>query len=250
VIFSQRRYSEMQRDFINNMTHEFKTPLTSIQLSSDYLSKQPTIQQDDRLRRYTELIRSQYQRLNSQVEKLLNVARLESGEFKLKSEDVDMHQLLEEVLETKGAESGIEGRVFNKDFSAKHTHVMGDRTHLGSVVSNLLDNAVKYSTPDQPIDLVTYNTHGRFFLDIVDRGIGISPDHQKHLFKKFYRVPTGNVHNVAGFGLGLNYVKKVGFGLGLHYVKRILQMHRGDIEVESELGKGSTFRLHIPTTVA
>ena len=238
VIFSQRRYSEMQRDFINNMTHEFKTPLTSIQLSSDYLSKQPTIQQDDRLRRYTELIRSQYQRLNSQVEKLLNVARLESGEFKLKSEDVDMHQLLEEVLETKGAESGIEGRVFNKDFSAKHTHVMGDRTHLGSVVSNLLDNAVKYSTPDQPIDLVTYNTHGRFFLDIVDRGIGISPDHQKHLFKKFYRVPSGNVHDIKGFGLGL------------HYVKRILQMHRGDIEVESELGKGSTFRLHIPTIVA
>ncbi len=238
VIFSQRRYSEMQRDFINNMTHEFKTPLTSIQLSSDFLSKQPVIQHDDRLRRYTELIRTQYQRLNSQVEKLLNVARLESGEFKLKNEPIDMHQLVEEVLDSKAAESGIEGRVFNKQFGATNRMIRGDRTHLGSVVSNLLDNAVKYSPADQPIDLITSNDRDDFILDIVDRGIGISPAHQKHLFKKFYRVPSGNVHDIKGFGLGL------------HYVKRILQMHQGDIEVKSELGKGSTFRMHIPTLVA
>src|SRR6188474_200772 len=115
VILNQRRYSEMQRDFINNMTHEFKTPLTSIQLSSDYLSKQQAIQNDERLKRYTELIRSQYQRLNSQVEKLLNIARLESGEFKLKQEKINMHQLIDEVLDSKAAEAGIEGRVFNRD---------------------------------------------------------------------------------------------------------------------------------------
>lgn len=235
VIFNQRRYSEMQRDFINNMTHEFKTPLTSIQLSSDFLSKQPVIQSDERLIRYTELIRSQYQRLNSQVEKLLNVARLESAEFKLKNERFDMHELLEEVLETKGAESGIEGRVFNRVFGAGHTIVVGDRTHLGSVVSNLIDNAVKYSAPDQPIDIITANDHGNLKLSIADRGIGISQAHQKHLFKKFYRVPSGNVHDIKGFGLGL------------HYVKKILQMHKGDINVESELGKGSTFTFHIPT---
>lgn len=235
VIFNQRRYSEMQRDFINNMTHEFKTPLTSIQLSSDFLSKQPVIQSDERLQRYTELIRSQYQRLNSQVEKLLNVARLESGEFKIKNERFDMHELLDEVLETKGAESGIEGRVFNRIFGAGHTMVVGDRTHLGSVVSNLIDNAVKYSAPDQPIDIITANDHGNLKLSIADRGIGISQAHQKHLFKKFYRVPSGNVHDIKGFGLGL------------HYVKKILQMHKGDINVESELGKGSTFTFHIPT---
>ncbi|MEO5905313.1 MAG: HAMP domain-containing sensor histidine kinase, partial [Saprospiraceae bacterium] len=144
VIFNQRRYSEMQRDFINNMTHEFKTPLTSIQLSSDYLSKQPTIQEDVRLSRYMELIRSQYQRLNTQVEKLLNIARLESGEFKLKPEKIDMHQLIEEVLDSKGAEAGIEGRVFNRFLESKNPIITGDRTHLGSVVSNLIDNAVKY----------------------------------------------------------------------------------------------------------
>lgn len=235
VIFNQRRYSEMQRDFINNMTHEFKTPLTSIQLSSDFLSKQPVIQSDERLKRYTELIRSQYQRLNTQVEKLLNVARLESGEFKLKNERFDMHELLDEVLETKGAESGIEGRVFNRMFGASHTVVVGDRTHLGSVVSNLIDNAVKYSAPDQPIDIITANNHGNLTLSIADRGIGISQAHQKHLFKKFYRVPSGNVHDIKGFGLGL------------HYVKKILQMHKGDIHVVSELGKGSTFTFHIPT---
>jgi two-component system phosphate regulon sensor histidine kinase PhoR len=235
VILNQRRYSEMQRDFINNMTHEFKTPLTSIQLSSDYLSKQPVIQGDDRLKRYTELIRSQYQRLNSQVEKLLNVARLESGEFKLKLEKVEMHQLLDEVLETKGAEAGIEGRIFHKEFKAKETFVEGDRTHLGSVISNLIDNAVKYSPAEKPIDIITSSDPGYFNLSIVDRGIGIAPQHQKHLFKKFYRVPSGNVHDIKGFGLGL------------HYVKKILQMHKGDIRVESELDKGSSFILQLPT---
>jgi two-component system, OmpR family, phosphate regulon sensor histidine kinase PhoR len=235
VIFNQRRYSEMQRDFINNMTHEFKTPLTSIQLSSDYLSKQPAIEGDERLKRYTELIRSQYQRLNSQVEKLLNVARLESGEFKLKVEKVEMHQLLDDVLETKGAESGIEGRVFHKEFKARETFIEGDRTHLSSVISNLIDNAVKYSPSGPPIDIVTSSDPGYFSLKIIDRGIGIAPQHQKHLFKKFYRVPSGNVHDIKGFGLGL------------HYVKKILQMHKGDIRVESELGKGSSFIFQLPT---
>lgn len=235
VIFNQRRYSEMQRDFINNMTHEFKTPLTSIQLSSDFLSKQPVIQGDERLKKYTELIRYQYQRLNSQVEKLLNVARLESGEFRLKRENFDMHALLDEVLETKGAETGIAGRILNKQYGATKTNVDGDRTHLGSVVSNLIDNAVKYSAPDQPIDIITFNAHGKLNVSIADRGIGISLDHQKHLFKKFYRVPSGNVHDIKGFGLGL------------HYVKKILQMHHGDIHIESELGKGSTFTFNVPT---
>jgi two-component system, OmpR family, phosphate regulon sensor histidine kinase PhoR len=235
VIFNQRRYSEMQRDFINNMTHEFKTPLTSIQLSSDYLSKQPAIQGDVRLKKYTELIRSQYQRLNTQVEKLLNVAKLESGEFKLKRERFDMHQLLDEIIETKGAEAGIEGRVFNKKYQAVNLFVEGDKTHLGSVVSNLIDNAVKYSSPDQPIDIITSNENGSFFVSIADQGIGIDPSHQKHLFKKFYRVPSGNVHDIKGFGLGL------------HYVKKIIQMHDGDIDVVSELGKGSTFTFHVPT---
>lgn len=235
VIFNQRRYSEMQRDFINNMTHEFKTPLTSIQLSSDFLSKQPVIQHDDRLKRYTELIRSQYQRLNTQVEKLLNVARLESGEFKLKKEKMDMHQLLDEVIESKAAESGIEGRVFNRLFEAGQSTIEGDRSHLGSVISNLIDNAVKYSPADQPIDIITSNGRGRFNVSIVDRGIGIAKTHQKHLFKKFYRVPSGNVHDIKGFGLGL------------HYVKKILQMHHGDIEVESEPGQGSRFTFHVPT---
>jgi two-component system phosphate regulon sensor histidine kinase PhoR len=217
------------------MTHEFKTPLTSIQLSSDYLSKQPAIQGDVRLKKYTELIRSQYQRLNTQVEKLLNVAKLESGEFRLKRERFDMHQLLDEIIETKGAEAGIEGRVFNKKYQAANLFVEGDKTHLGSVVSNLIDNAVKYSSPDQPIDIITSNEDGRFFVSIADQGIGIAPAHQKHLFKKFYRVPSGNVHDIKGFGLGL------------HYVKKIIQMHDGDINVVSELGKGSTFTFHIPT---
>lgn len=234
VIFNQRRYSEMQRDFINNMTHEFKTPLASIQLSSDFLSKQPAIQHDERLRRYIELIRSQYQRLNTQVEKLLNIARLESSEFKLKSELIDIHQLIDEVVDLKAAEAGIRGRVFNRLYNARHHLVTGDRTHLGSVISNLIDNAVKYSPVEMPIDVMTSDSEGQLKVTILDHGIGISPAHQKHLFKKFYRVPSGNVHDIKGFGLGL------------HYVKKILQMHRGDITVESELGKGSRFSINLP----
>jgi len=234
VILNQRRYSEMQRDFINNMTHEFKTPLTSIQLSSDFLSKQPAIQHDDRLNRYTELIRTQYQRLNSQVEKLLNIARLESSEFKLKSEPIDMHQLLDEVLDTKAAESGIEGRVFNRKYYATQHHITGDRTHMGNVINNLIDNAVKYSPPDKPIDIITTDENGMVKVSILDRGIGIAPVHQKHLFRKFYRVPSGNVHDIKGFGLGL------------HYVRKILRMLGGDIQVNSTLGEGSCFSFHLP----
>ena len=235
VILNQRRFSEMQRDFINNMTHEFKTPLTSIQLSSDFLSKQHVIQGDERLKRYTELIRSQYQRLNTQVEKLLNIARLESGEFKLKPERIDMHQLIDEVLDSKAAEEGIGGRVFNRIYRAKNTEIEGDHTHLGNVINNLIDNAVKYSPSDQPIDVITEDESHQLSVTIVDRGIGIAPAHQKHLFNKFYRVPSGNVHDIKGFGLGL------------HYVKKILHMHHGNINVESALGKGSRFSFNLPT---
>lgn len=234
VIFNQRRFSEMQRDFINNMTHEFKTPLTSIQLSSDYLSKQPAIQQDVRLSRYTELIRSQYQRMNTQVEKLLNIARLESKEFKLKPEQINMHDLIDEVVDFKAAEAGIEGRIFNKIYTAKDPLVTGDRTHLGNVISNLIDNAVKYSSPEMPIDVMTALEDDQMVVSILDRGIGISPAHQKHLFKKFYRVPSGNVHDIKGFGLGL------------HYVKKIIRMHKGDIRVDSQIGKGSRFSFNLP----
>lgn len=237
VIFNQRRYSEMQRDFINNMTHEFKTPLTSIQLSSDYLSKQPAIMDDERLQRYTELIRSQYQRLNTQVEKLLNIARLESNEFKLKREKIDMHQLIDEVVDSKAAEVGLRGRIFNRNYNATQPVINGDRSHLGGVVSNLIDNAVKYSPADKPIDVITNDAGGELVITILDHGIGIAPAHQKHLFKKFYRVPSGNVHDIKGFGLGL------------HYVQKIIQMHKGDIFVESELGKGSRFSFNLPVKI-
>jgi two-component system phosphate regulon sensor histidine kinase PhoR len=145
-----------------------------------------------------------------------------------------MHQLLEEVLDSKAAEAGIEGRVFNRKFEATRTTVEGDRTHLGNVVNNLIDNAVKYSPADKPIEIITTDDNGLMNVSILDHGIGISPDHQKHLFKKFYRVPSGNVHDIKGFGLGL------------HYVKKILRMLGGDIEVKSTLGEGSCFTFHLP----
>src|SRR5690606_35940134 len=138
------------------------------------------------------------------------------------------------VVESKAAEAGIEGRTFNCSLDAPQSRVSGDRTHLTGVIHNLIDNAVKYSPPDKPIDIITSNENGRLCVSIIDRGIGISQAHQKHLFKKFYRVPSGNVHDIKGFGLGL------------HYVKKILQAHQGDIAVESEAGLGSKFSFFLP----
>lgn len=146
-----------------------------------------------------------------------------------------MHQLLDEVLDSKAAESGIEGRVFNRIYKATHYHITGDRSHMGNVINNLIDNAVKYSPADKPIDILTKDENGMLTVSVLDRGIGIAPVHQKHLFRKFYRVPSGNVHDIKGFGLGL------------HYVRKILRMLGGDIEVKSTLGQGSCFSFHLPT---
>ena len=231
VILRQQRLSELQRDFINNMTHEFKTPISSIKVSSDVLMDSSEISGSQRLKRYTGIIKEQNERLNAHVEKVLSIARLDDSEFKLHLEDVDLHELIRSVVEGKELEIHDKNGRFELDLGAEQPIVKADALHLSNILYNLIDNAIKYS-PEKPVVRIQTMGSGRNLeLAITDNGIGIAPEHQKHLFQKFFRVPTGNVHNVKGFGLGL------------HYVKRIVEKHAWDIRVNSELEKGTEMRI-------
>jgi len=234
VILRQKRMSELQRDFINNMTHEFKTPLSSIRLSNNVLREHELVKQDPRLSRYAMIIQQQSERLNEHVEKVLSIARLDEDQFVLHREVVDLHDVLSDLLQSKEAEFSEKGVELKTDFAAPSALIYADKLHLTNVLHNLLDNAVKYSV-DQPVILVKTEGNGKHVTCAIrDNGIGISTDHQKHLFNKFFRVPTGNVHNVKGFGLGLFYVRK------------IADQHRWRINVESEVGKGTCMEIVFP----
>ena len=231
VILRQKRLSELQRDFINNMTHEFKTPISSIKVSSDVLLHSPVVGEDQRLHRYAEIIKQQNERLNEHVEKVLSVARIDDSEFSIKPERVNLHEIIEHVVSNKELQLEQSDVDLKLDLQSVHPEIMADKLHLTNVLYNLIDNAIKYSTAEPSITVNTTDVAGQVTLSIKDNGIGISDEHQKHLFKKFYRVPTGNVHNVKGFGLGL------------HYVKRIIDQHKWKINVVSALDKGTEMQI-------
>jgi two-component system phosphate regulon sensor histidine kinase PhoR len=234
VILKQKRMSELQRDFINNMTHEFKTPLSSIRLSNNVLREHEAVKQDPRLSRYATIIQQQSERLNEHIEKVLSIARLDDDQFVLHKEVIDLHDVLHELLQSKEAEFAQKGAEVRLAFDAPSSVILADKLLLTNVLYNLLDNALKYSN-EHPEIVVTTQGDGKYITcAIADNGIGISADHQKHLFNKFFRVPTGNVHNVKGFGLGLFYVKK------------IADQHRWKIHVESELGQGTRMEIGFP----
>ncbi len=234
VMLTQKRLSELQRDFINNMTHEFKTPISSIKISSDLFANDPKIQADPRLAQYAGIIKSQNERLNRQVEKVLNIARIGDDQFELNREEVDIHHIIREVTESKSPEVKQLGGRFIHELEAENTLVYADPLHLTNVLFNLVDNAIKYSKDAPEIRIRTESQGNKLSVSVVDKGIGIAKDQQKHLFKRFFRVSTGNVHNVKGFGLGL------------HYVKRIVELHKWKIYLKSEPGKGTTMTIEIP----
>lgn len=231
VILRQKRLSEMQKDFINNMTHEFKTPISTIKISADTFLNHPKIKDDPRLTQYARIIRDQNTRLNNQVEKVLQIAKIEQDNFKLNKEEIVLQAFLLEIL--NGARLNIEalGGTFSTDLNTPDTIVKADRLHLNNILHNLLDNATKYSKDKPDVQVKTYKKGRKIHLEIRDTGIGISKEEQPQIFKKFYRVPTGNVHNVKGFGLGL------------FYVKNICHSHGWKVELESEQGKGTTIRI-------
>ena len=232
IIFRQKRLSDLQKDFINNMTHEFKTPISSIKIAADVLQNDDAVKHNNRLAKYAAIIRDQNIRLNDQVEKVLNVARLENETLKLNIETIELNDLLtsiidDHVLKFNRGTIKYEEKIHNVVIEA-------DKLHLTNVIYNIIDNAVKYCETIPEIVVTLLKSENAIKIVIKDNGIGIPKENIRLLFDKFYRVNTGNIHNVKGFGLGL------------YYVKSICKAHHWDIHVDSEPGKGSQFEIRIP----
>ncbi len=236
VILRQKRLSELQKDFINNMTHEFKTPISTIKISAEVFANHPLVRNDERLTRYAKIIREQNERLNSQVEKVLLITRIEKESLQIKLEKIHLHDMLDTVLSSVSVKIEEREGLLEENFQAENDFIEADNLHLTNILHNLLDNAMKYAQPGIPPEIMvaTVNKGNFLQLSITDKGIGIEKTHQKMVFERFYRVPTGNVHNVKGFGLGL------------YYVKNICRAHGWNIRLESELNKGTSVIIEIP----
>jgi two-component system, OmpR family, phosphate regulon sensor histidine kinase PhoR len=234
IVFKQKRLSEIQKDFINNMTHEFKTPISSITICSNVLKNPEIISNPERLRNYANIINDEAVRLKNQVERILQMASIDKDKINLKCENLDIHKVIEESMPIiQPTLQSRNGKVVF-DLKAEETIVKADKLHITNMLYNLLDNAIKYNKNNPEIKISTENFARDIVIKIQDNGIGMTAESQKKIFEKFYRVPTGNVYNVKGFGLGLNYVKE------------LAKSHKGKIVVESELNKGSIFSLYLP----
>ncbi len=233
-IIRQKNLSDMKTDFINNMTHELKTPISTIKLVCEMLTDQNLQKSPDRLNRYATIIQDENFRLQSHVEKVLQFARLEKGNLKLKMEALNMHDLLEEAVQKTALQVDKQHGQISHVFNATQTEVLGDKLHLTNIIYNLLDNAIKYSQEAPLIEVYTRSDDQFVTVSIKDHGIGMSKEALKRVFDKFYRVSTGNIHNVKGFGLGLSYVKLM------------TDHHGGNVRAYSKLNKGSTFEFSIP----
>jgi two-component system phosphate regulon sensor histidine kinase PhoR len=234
VIFRQKRFSEMQRDFINTMTHEFKTPISSINISADVILQPEIIRDPDRLLTYGKIIKQENSRLNKQVEKVLQIARIERKGFELVKEQVDLNGLLMQVVESCRANAAKEINVIT-ELAPAAGMIRADILHLTNILFNLVDNAIKYSGDRPEIRLFTYREHNLIRIRICDNGPGIPKFHRNKVFRKFYRIPTGNVHDIKGFGLGL------------YYVKSACRAHGWKIRLHSDAGKGCCFTLFMNT---
>jgi len=231
VILKQKRLSGVQRDFINNMTHEFQTPISTIKIATDVLAQSKILEQPERFKKYVQIIKQENNRLKNQVESVLATARIGKGQIELDIKLQELHEIIGEVSDSVKAE--LEEN-FTLDLNATKTTINADRMHLMNVIRNLVDNAIKYSGKPPKIKVSTRNENNLLIVSILDKGIGIPKDALPKIFNKFYRVPTGNLHNVRGFGLGLNYVKE------------IINLHKWKIIVNSEVGVGSVFEINIP----
>ena len=234
MFFRQGKLSELKTDFINNMTHEFKTPVSTISLACEALNDQDIQKSDDLYHTYINIISEENRRLGLMAERILQSAALDKGDLVLHKEMTDLHEVLTEVIRNIGIQIEIKDGQIVKEFHAKNSMVDIDRMHLVNVVQNLLDNANKYTPVRPQIIVATKDTADGMVLSIQDNGIGISKADQKKIFDKLYRVPEGNIHNFKGFGLGLSYVKTV------------VESHGGNIKLESELKKGTKFEVFLP----
>ncbi len=234
IIFRQKKLSEMKGDFVNNMTHELKTPISTISLASQMLGDKSIPNSSKNYNKISDIIFKESKRLGFQVEKVLQMAAIDKGKLSLKNKEVDFHEIIESVAGNFLLQVENKGGLLIPSLHAEQTWVSVDSVHMTNVISNLLDNAIKYTEKTPEIFIETKNKDGYILVSVRDNGIGISKSNQGRVFDKFYRVPTGNVHNVKGFGLGLNYVRK------------IIEAHKGEIFIESELGEGTIFTFSLP----
>lgn len=234
TIIRQKKVSEIKNDFINNMTHELKTPISTISLACQALGDPDIKSKEGIVDNYINVIADENKRLAMVVENVLRTAVMDKGELKLKIVELDMHDILNQVLQNMKIQIERKGGQFITDLRATETHIQADKVHLTNVIFNLVDNALKYTEKIPVIKIGTRNEENGVVVYVEDNGIGISKENQKKVFDKLYRVPTGNIHNVKGFGLGLSYVKA------------IVDKHQGWIKLKSELNKGSKFEILIP----
>lgn len=234
TIFRQKHLSEMKNDFINNMTHELKTPIATISLAADALNNPKVRASSENISRYTGIIKEENNRMNRQVERVLQAAKFEKQEIQLRKEDIDVHTLISMAVEHTELQVRERAGILKMDLSAELHNLYADKVHLSNIFYNLLDNANKYSPEAPNINIRTENQDGRLWIHVQDEGLGISRVELQHIFTRFYRVSTGNLHDVKGFGLGLSYVKD------------IVEAHGGEIKVLSTPGKGSIFSISLP----
>ncbi len=234
IIFKQKKISEMKTDFINNMTHEFKTPVATIMIASESL-RDPEISDDKkRVNRLANIIYDENVRLGNHIERVLNIAKLEKEDLKIEKTDVHLNNIVEDVVDSMYLRIDKVNGKLTKELYAEKDLVIGDELHLSNVMFNLVDNAIKYSLESPDITVKTYNSNNKIIISVSDKGMGMTKDQQEKIFDQFYRIPTGNVHNVKGFGLGLSYVSDI--------IKRF----DGKITVKSEKDKGTTFEVILP----
>ncbi len=234
IILKQKRNSEMQKEFINTMTHEFKTPLSSIKIAADVFLKNDQIKNDSRLHQYAEIIKVQTSKLNDQVEKVLNIARIEEKSVKIKKEEIDLKSALDRIAKTELGKFNVSDISLLYHAPSADIKIQADPLHFNNIITNILDNALKYSEAGDQVTLSYLDKDYTHQIKVSDTGIGIAPEHLKRIFDKFYRVSTGNIHNVKGFGLGL------------FYVKNICSAHQWNIHAESKLNIGTTITITIP----
>lgn len=236
LLLRQKRLSELKTDFINNMTHELKTPIATINLASEALLSYNDEQNssDSPAKKYNKIIFEENLRLKRHVERILNIALLERSGFSLKRTEIDIHQLITDVVNQSELMLQKRNGELILKLTSKMSNIQVDEMHFANILSNLIDNALKYCNKTPLVSIETANTDTHFMLMVTDNGIGMTPAQMRKIFDKFYRVPTGDVHDVKGFGLGLSYVLS------------IVELHNGSIEVNSEPGKGSTFTIKLP----
>lgn len=234
VIYRQKKVSMMKNDFVNNMTHEFKTPIATVSLASEMLLRSDVQKNADKTKKYAQIIYDENVRLKNQVEEVLQLAVLDKGEFIIRKKEVDVHKILDQTIHNSEIFIHERNGSIKKVYSASRSRVRADKMHLTNIIGNLLDNANKYSPNKPEITVRTKNIKTGILISIEDKGIGIKAEDQTFIFKQFHRVHTGNIHNVKGFGLGLFYAQKMA------------KEHGGFIRLNSTFGSGSTFEIYLP----